>query len=93
MVLIGSSVGLVYGLAAAYAGGIVYNALMRIVDTLLAIPTFYIILALAAVKRVSLFEVILFIALTSWMGTARLVRAEVLSLNPNPPKEGVGLAP
>lgn len=80
MVVIGSSVGLVYGLAAAYAGGIVYNALMRIVDTLLAIPTFYIILALAAVKRVSLFEVILFIALTSWMGTARLVRAEVLSL-------------
>jgi peptide/nickel transport system permease protein len=80
VVLIGSTVGLIYGLIAAYAGGIIDNAMMRLVDTLLAIPTFYIILALAAMKRVSLFEVILFIALTSWMGTARLVRAEVLSL-------------
>ena len=80
VVVIGSVVGLGYGLVAAYSGGIVDNAMMRVVDTLLAIPTFYIILAVAAMKRVSLFEVILFIALTSWMGTARLVRAEVLSL-------------
>ena len=80
VVVIGSVVGLGYGLIAAYSGGIVDNAMMRVVDTLLAIPTFYIILAVAAMKRVSLSEVILFIALTSWMGTARLVRAEVLSL-------------
>ncbi len=80
VVIIGSILGLLYGLLAAYSGGLVDSVMMRVVDTLLAIPTFYIILAVAAMRRVTLIEVILFIALTSWMGTARLVRAEVLSI-------------
>jgi peptide/nickel transport system permease protein len=80
VVLVSSSVGLTVGLLAGFKGGIVDSLLMRITDTLLAMPTFYLILAAAAMTRVTTREVILFIGLTSWMSTARLVRAEVLSL-------------
>ena len=80
VVAISAAIGLLVGLSAAYLGGLVENSLMRFVDTMLAIPSFYLALAVASMTRPSVLNVILIIALTSWMGSARLVRSEGLSL-------------
>jgi peptide/nickel transport system permease protein len=73
-------VGLVVGLGAGYFGGGVDGLLMRFTDTMLAMPTFFIVLAAAALLGPSLFNTTVIIGLTQWMTTARLVRGECLSI-------------
>jgi len=53
---------------------------MRFVDIMLAIPTFFLILAVIAFLEPSIWNIMIVIGVTSWMGVARLVRAEFLSL-------------
>lgn len=74
------TVGTLVGAAAGYFGGWVEAILMRLVDTLLAIPTIFLLLAVIAMIGPSIEIVMVVIGLTGWMGVARLVRAEVLSL-------------
>ncbi|HDH00292.1 MAG TPA: ABC transporter permease, partial [Nitrospirae bacterium] len=50
------------------------------VDVMLSIPTFFLILAVIAFIGPSIWNIMFIIGLTSWMGVARLVRAEFLSL-------------
>ncbi|GHV53521.1 peptide ABC transporter permease [Deltaproteobacteria bacterium] len=73
-------IGVTLGLLAGYYGGIVDEAIMRMVDIMLCFPSFFLILAVIAFLEPSLFNIMVIIGLTSWMGTARLVRAETLSL-------------
>ena len=73
-------VGTAVGLAAGFYGGWVDAVLMRLVDTLLSVPTIFLLLAVIAFVGPSLQVVMAVIGLTSWMGLARLVRAEILSL-------------
>jgi peptide/nickel transport system permease protein len=73
-------IGLVVGLGAGYFGGRIDNWLMRFTDTMLAMPTFFIVLAAAALLGPSLFNTIVIIGLTQWMGSARLVRSECLAI-------------
>lgn len=73
-------IGVAAGLAAGWAGGIVDALLMRLVDALLAIPMIFLLLLLAVVFRPSLLTLVLVLAFSAWMGVARLVRAQVLSL-------------
>lgn len=73
-------VGVLFGATAGYAGGWMDSALMRIVDVLLCSPTFFLILAAVAFLEPGMEPIIAIIGLTGWMGVARLVRAEVLSL-------------
>ncbi len=75
-VIIGTIVGAVSG----YYGGLIDNILMRFVDIMLCFPTFFLILAVISVLEPSIVNIMVVIGLTSWMGVARLVRAEVLSL-------------
>ncbi|MDR0453351.1 MAG: ABC transporter permease [Deferribacteraceae bacterium] len=75
-VFIGTSIGLVAG----YYGRWVDSVLMRFTDIMLCFPSFFLILAVVAFLKPSLFNVMMVIGLTSWMGVARLVRAETLSL-------------
>jgi len=97
-VLVGTSVGAIAG----FYGGWVDAALMRLVDTLLSIPTIFLLLAIIAMdpserllqltSRVPLLGnlltlvdpqiviLMMVLGLMSWMGVARLVRAEILSL-------------
>lgn len=75
-VVIGSLVGLIAG----YYGGWVDSLLMRFVDIMLCFPTFFLILAVIALLEPSIWYIMLIIGLTSWMGVARLVRGEVLSV-------------
>jgi len=74
-------VGTLYGAIAGAAGGVADAVLMRIVDALLSFPTFFLVIAVEALtNKFALGIIILVIGLLSWMGVARLVRAEVLSL-------------
>ncbi|MCC6704835.1 MAG: ABC transporter permease [Thermomicrobiales bacterium] len=72
--------GLLVGLTSGFFGGIVDSTLMRFTDTLLAMPTFFIVLAAAAFLGPSLFNTILIIGFTQWMVSARLIRSECLAV-------------
>jgi len=54
--------------------------IMRVVDIMLCFPTFFLILTVVALLPASIYNIMVVIGLTSWMGTTRFVRAEFLSL-------------
>ena len=74
------SIGALLGLVSGYFGGLVDEIVMRFVDIMLCFPSFFLILAVVAFLEPSLFNIRVVIGLTSWMGVARLVRAETLTL-------------
>jgi peptide/nickel transport system permease protein len=75
-VVLGSIVGAVAG----YTGGIVDAVLMRMVDALMSIPRLFLLLTCIALFSRSLLLVTILLGATGWMGTARLVRGQILSL-------------
>ncbi|GBE02682.1 glutathione transport system permease protein GsiD [bacterium BMS3Bbin06] len=77
---ISTIIGILIGSIAGYYGGLLDRLNMRIVDVMLSIPTFFLILAVIAFIGPSIWNIMFIIGLTSWMGVARLVRAEFLSL-------------
>ncbi len=77
---ISSAIGLVLGLVAGYFGRLTDEIIMRGVDVMLCFPSFFLILAVIAFLEPSLVTIMAVIGLTSWMGVARLVRAETLTL-------------
>jgi peptide/nickel transport system permease protein len=78
--LVAGIIGSLIGTLAGFAGGLVDEALMRIVDAFQIVPGFLLALAFVSVVGASLPVVILAIALGAWTGPARLARAEVLSI-------------
>jgi peptide/nickel transport system permease protein len=72
--------GVFYGVVAGYFGGPVDSVLMRIVDIVLAVPVVYLFIDLASEFKPTLLLLILVLSLLSWLGPARLVRGETLSL-------------
>jgi peptide/nickel transport system permease protein len=79
-VLMALAVGLGVGLAAATGGRIVDTALMRVVDALLAFPMLLLLILVSSLFRPGPFVLVAVLGLSSWMGLARLVRGQVLSL-------------
>ena len=73
-------IGVIVGAVAGYFGKWVDNLIMRAVDALMCFPTFFLILTAVALLGPSIFNIIFVIGLVSWTGTARLVRAEFLTL-------------
>jgi peptide/nickel transport system permease protein len=73
-------IGALYGAISGVAGGIVDAIMMRIVDTLLAVPTFILLLIVASMFTLNLATIIVLLTLLSWPYVCRLVRAQVLSL-------------
>lgn len=73
-------VGVAVGTLAGYLGGWVDEALMRLTEAFQTVPGFVLALALVSVLGATTGSIVLAIALSSWTGPARLVRAEVLSL-------------
>jgi peptide/nickel transport system permease protein len=73
-------VGTVYGAVAGIIGGVVDGFMMRIIDTLLSIPGLVFLLILVKIYTPSLLSIILILSMLAWLGVARLVRGEVLSL-------------
>jgi peptide/nickel transport system permease protein len=78
--LIATGFGVIYGVLSGYIGGFIDSLMMRFVDIVLAIPVIYLFIDLAATFRPTLTLLILVLALLSWLGPARLVRGETLSL-------------
>lgn len=79
-VILAVVIGVSLGSAAGYYGGRIDYCLMRFVDMMLCFPTLFLILAVVAILEPSIWNIIAVIGATSWMGVARLVRAEVLTL-------------
>ncbi len=80
------TVGIFFGGIAGYYGRVklgyitVDTIIMRFVDLMLCFPTFFLILTVVALLPPSIYNIMIVIGLTSWMGTARFVRAEFLSI-------------
>lgn len=77
---IATLIGLIIGAMAGYFGGWVDALAMRAADIMFCFPTLFLILAAVAFLEPSLLTIMTIIGLTGWMGIARLVRAEILSL-------------
>jgi len=79
-------IGLIYGGISGYFGGWVDNLMMRVAETIMSVPSFYLLIILAAIlpsgmsaaQRFALITVIL--ALIGWAGFSRVVRGMVLSI-------------
>ncbi len=79
-------IGIVLGGLSGYYGSLklgfitVDTLIMRFTDVMLCFPTFFLILTVVALLPPSIYNIMIVIGLTSWMGTTRFVRAEFLSL-------------
>ncbi|MDR2874992.1 MAG: ABC transporter permease [Methylobacillus sp.] len=78
--LVTFTIGTTLGLVAGYHGGWVDRVLMHITDVFLAFPGILLAIAFAAVLGAGVDNLILALCLTSWVGYARLTRAQALSL-------------
>jgi peptide/nickel transport system permease protein len=79
-VAVSLSIGVLVGATSGYLRGWVDSILMRAVDAIMCFPTFFLILTAVALLGPSIINIIVVIGLVSWTGTARLVRAEFLTL-------------
>ena len=76
--------GMAIGAVSGYAGGWVDDVLMRVTDAMLAIPRLPLLVVAAAILEPSVIVLILLVGVVGWMETARVVRAEFLSLKQRP---------
>jgi peptide/nickel transport system permease protein len=72
--------GSLWGAISGFFGGWVDAIMMRVVDTFLAIPSLFLVLLLAAIFKPTPGLLIVVIAFSAWLGPARLIRGETLSL-------------
>lgn len=79
-------IGILLGGLAGYYGNVklgfmtIDTLIMRFTDVMLCFPTFFLILTVVALLPPSIYNIMIVIGLTSWMGTTRFVRAEFLAL-------------
>ena len=78
--IIATVFGVVWGAVAGFVGGVIDTVMMRIVDTLLSIPTLLLLIYFASVFRPTLKLLIIVISAVSWLSPARLIRGEALTL-------------
>lgn len=84
--LISFPVGIIYGAVSGFVGGWVDNVMMRIAEAIMSVPTFYLLIGMAAIlpagmaswQRFALITVIL--SFIGWAGLARIIRGMVLSI-------------
>lgn len=79
-VALSGTVGVTLGLLAGYFGGWWERVIMRAADVQLAIPSLVLAIAVVAVLQPSMINLIVVLAITTWVAFARVVRSEVLSL-------------
>ncbi len=76
------AIGALVGLVGGVQGGRMDSALMRSTDAMLSVPRLPLLMTLAAILQPSIPLLILLVAAVGWMETARVVRAEVMSIVP-----------
>ncbi len=81
---IGIGLGLIVGLLAGYKTGLTDEVLMRFTDMMLVIPGLPLLIVLIAVLGSSITNLIIVIGFLGWMGFARVIRSQVLSLKERP---------
>ncbi|MDT8305701.1 MAG: ABC transporter permease [Anaerolineae bacterium] len=74
------SLGVLIGISAGYFGGRVDDAIMWFINTVSSIPTFFLLLIVAALFRLSPASLVLLFGLLGWIGAARIVRGQVFSI-------------
>jgi len=77
---IATIIGVVVGAISGYYGGFLDWLISTFINIMLCFPVFFLILSVVALLEPNIFNIMVVIGLTSWMGQARLVRAEILSL-------------
>jgi peptide/nickel transport system permease protein len=80
VVAIQATIGIALGGVAGYYGGVIDLALSRLIELMLAIPTFFLIITVAAVFPPSIYLIMVILGLTGWVGIARLIRSEFLKV-------------
>ncbi len=75
-----TSIGSLVGALAGFYGGRIDGVLMRLTDVAYSIPALPLLIVLSAYSRAGAISVAVIVGLLSWMATARVVRAEVLSI-------------
>jgi len=78
--IISTSIGITVGTVSGYFGGEIDNILMRFVDIISSIPWMILVTVVSIFLKPGLQAIIIVIGFFSWMETARLVRAETLSI-------------
>jgi len=73
-------IGILFGAMAGFYGGIIDKIITILIDIMLCFPVLFLILSIVAILEPNIYNIMIIIGLTSWMGQARLVRAEILSL-------------
>ncbi|WP_206324332.1 ABC transporter permease [Streptomyces sp. HNM0574] len=82
--LVASVIGTAVGAAAGAAGGRTDRLVMRVVDVFSSVPHLLLGIFIVAMFRPGVWPVVISVGLTHWLSTARIVRAEVLSLRSRP---------
>jgi peptide/nickel transport system permease protein len=77
-------IGTLVGIASGHFGGLVSGALLRVTDFFLVLPALVLAIALSTVLPRGLGTIVLAIGLTSWPSTARMVRAQTLTIEARP---------
>ncbi|MDD2439642.1 MAG: ABC transporter permease [Methanosarcinaceae archaeon] len=72
------------GILAGYKGGYIDQGLMRIIDIIMALPSFPLLIVISAFLGPSILNVVLILVLFSWAKPARIARSQTLSLKQNP---------
>lgn len=80
VVAIQATIGIALGGLAGYYGGFVDLALSRLFEMMLGVPTFFLIITVAATLPPSIYLVMAILGLTGWVGIARLIRGEFLKV-------------
>lgn len=78
--LVSIVIGTLYGSISGFLGGKVDTIMMRILDTLMALPSMLLMIVINSMINANAFTMMLTIGVFSWMGVARIVRAETLSV-------------
>lgn len=79
-VLLSLTIGIILGSLSGYYGGIIDNTVMWLINILWSIPTLLLVFAITLTIGKGFWEIFIAIGLTMWVGTARLVRGQVLVL-------------
>jgi ABC-type dipeptide/oligopeptide/nickel transport system permease subunit len=78
--LLSTSLGILVGVVAGFMGGTIDEILMRFVDVLICLPALPILIVLVALFGKSVWYIVLIIAVFGWLGLARMIRAQTLSI-------------
>ncbi len=77
-------IGAIYGAISGYLGGLTDRIMMRMVDILYTLPTLIVMILVMLLCGRDLFGIMVALTVTGWLGTARLMRAQVLSWKERP---------